>query len=590
MRALLIVTVSTLWTLCSLQATTSNEEQPSEQLWEETLRAAREAQSAGAWEDALAGMEKALELARALEANPQLVPETLDALALHYERRWMYAEAVAACEEAVEVRGRYSTTPLLERGSCNHKLRYLYEKVEAWDKVEALLRERLAQLGRSQRPDDSRIASELRSLANLLGKIRPDDPEIETLMLEALGLAQDEKDELRALSSLGYHYHRQERHSEAAEVFERTLAMARRLEPGSDLSSRQLTLAREYRALGEYDRTEALMRSAIELRTEYEGADDITVTQPIFRLGRLLAEQGRYEEAEPYLRRAVEMTDAALGEDHSGYEFQRRELRRVLEELGRTPEEEAPAAPELEAECECPYDVERVRELERRGQRSEALGLVQEALAEVELSYGPDALIVAEVLGKIGSLEWSVHPLEALTAYQRSLRILERRLPLEDRRIATTASSLARLSQTLGDLDQATEYRLQQIESIRSAGGRSYSLAEALDDLAYLRRSAGDELESLEYFELAASAWASAHGEGSDEYFEARLEVARSYRALGSHQQAESLLLDLVERLEAGGRATVSELEEALRLLAALYKELGREPEAREAQRRADEL
>lgn len=562
-------------------------ERARELAWKNTVKEAGKARDRREFDVAHETLTRALELAEGLEDRVERVPETLDKLAWLYHRQHKYPEAIEVCEEAVAFRSRHSETPLVGDQYCRYGLRWLYEQVEAWEEAEAFVRRRIEQLRIALGPDEWKVASELGALAQLLRKIRPEDPEIETLLLRVRTLADEDQRAINASTSLGSFYSRRGRHEEAVAAYEEALDLAVGLHPESAYPFRKVTLARQYQALGKYDRAEALLREAIEVQSALVGADQLSVSGPLYRLGMLFVEQERYPEAEPHLRRAVEIADANVGTDHEGYDYQRRDLRRVRAALGLLSEEALLADEESDEECKCPYDARRVTELLDRGGIREARSLVEDGLAQAEATYGPDSLEVAEVLGKLGSIRSQRSPEEAIALYERGLSILWRQLPVEDRRIAETANRLLTLYSGQRDHDTATEYGLMRIESLRAAGGRDFLMAKALEKVADLRRSADDEVGALEYYQLAAAAWASVYGKESGRHLDMELDMAYSYVKLRHFETAESWLLGLHERLEALERPDPREVKRVLQLLTRVYEETGRTAEAREARRLA---
>ncbi|MCP4202805.1 MAG: tetratricopeptide repeat protein, partial [bacterium] len=198
---------------------------------------------------------------------------------------------------------------------------------------------------------------------------------------------------------------------------------------------------------------------------------------------------------------------ALVGADHRGYEFQRRELRKTLVALGRLPEPE----PEVVDDCECPIDWKEVYRLKKQGQRSEAIRLVQEGLAQRETVDGPDSLVVADTLERLADLH-NPKPRQEIELRERAMAIYQKHLEISDRRIGAAARGLALNYSALDEIEEASRWALMAVESHQAASDRNLLLAITLDHLAELRRRADATDEALEYYRLSAEMWKSVRG------------------------------------------------------------------------------
>ncbi len=555
--------------------------------WEQAMTAAKEAKKARDWGTAASAYERALTLAGTLADDSPLI-QAADAKAGFHRERWEYPEAIAACERLLSA-GAERWELLWRSRSCQWSLAELYETVEAFEEAEALRRARLEHLETADRPTRSDLVRRTSELARLLMKIRPEDGEIETLLLAARNLAPAGEAERRALSDLGLFYAERGRHEEARDALGASLARLDESDPSqqSMIVYLEKKLAAELESLGDFDGAERRLRSALARDESRLGEDHFRVADSLYRLGRFLANRERLYEAEPHLRRAVELNAAAVGDDHPGYDYLRRELRRVLVALGRDSEGAAGDTRAEPPSCDCPPGWQRARALQREGRTQEALALLAAGLAQAERDYGEDSLAVAAALNEIGRLHWSKQPVEAIAAYERRLAILAPQVEATDPRVVDTASRLGYLYAVTRDYDQAVAYTRLEVDSLRRRDEATVQLAEALADLGRRHDEAGRPSEAIEYHQLAAEMWSALAGEGCREQIRALGALGWSYVRAERHDEAEELLLGLIAFLEAREPADEFGLSSAWNALVRLYDETAREAEAREARARA---
>ncbi|MDJ0835443.1 MAG: serine/threonine-protein kinase [Acidobacteriota bacterium] len=107
-------------------------------------------------------------------------------------------------------------------------------------------------------------------------------------------------DMLTAYDTLGRYLNKLRHYLEAAEYYEKTLAIALKMPSITPLELARIydRTGHNYTALGEYKKAEKLMRTALNIRTRQIGADSYPVSLSLVRLTKLSLERGRYAEAE----------------------------------------------------------------------------------------------------------------------------------------------------------------------------------------------------------------------------------------------------------------------------------------------------
>jgi serine/threonine protein kinase/Flp pilus assembly protein TadD len=78
------------------------------------------------------------------------------------------------------------------------------------------------------------------------------------------------------------------------------------------------TLGTIYEQLGQLDRADSLLQSALERRQSLFGQDSAEVAESLVTLGQLRSDQARYDEAEPLVRQALDMSKRHLPGAHPG--------------------------------------------------------------------------------------------------------------------------------------------------------------------------------------------------------------------------------------------------------------------------------
>ncbi|MBL8801595.1 MAG: serine/threonine protein kinase [Planctomycetes bacterium] len=433
---------------------------------------------------------------------------------------------------------------------------------------------------------------------------------------EALGAQHRET--LAALANLALHLRGLERRAEAEPLLREAIAGIEQLseEERVVLPTLQSNLALLVGARGEPDEAEALLRAALARQRELLGEQDPATNSTKYNLGELLQRLGRLNEAEPLLRDALQFTRAnegdgalssltmwnttalvvrALGKLDEALELAREGYEQARAELGDAHPLTATFADTLGLVHS------------RAGRHAEAEPLFRSALAGLAAAHGEDHAYVRQVKHHLAtSLRALGRRAEAEPLARASYEGLERTVGSAHRDSALAGNLLATLWFELGRLDEAQELWTELAQGQRaSAGGGTPELATVLGNLGALLRSKGDFAGAEPVQRELLTLRRALNGERSPETLDAQHNLGGCLRRTGRPEEAlEHYRAALAGRVERLGREhdlslysqtglaltliLVRQEEEAqallLELLETLRKTPGRLPElAREA-------
>jgi len=274
-----------------------------------------------------------------------------------------------------------------------------------------------------------------------------------------------------------------------------------------------------YRSLGEYEKSEAMHRRALELRREVFGDEDPDVAKSLNSLGGVLGSQSRLVEAEALLREALEMQKKLLGDEHP-------DIATTLNNLGyniallrtstRLPEAEAYLRKALAMQKKLLGNVHpEVASslgalgvvLRREGKLDEALEAQREGLAIRRELYGNENPYVARSITMLASVLRDQGKLaEAEAAYREGLNLRKKLMGTNHLTVASSLAGLATLLEKMGELAEAEDLFRQSLEMRRKLVGFTNLVeAESLVSLASIlyQQGKGQEVEALYREELA---------------------------------------------------------------------------------------
>ena len=336
---------------------------------------------------------------------------------------------------------------------------------------------------------------------------------------------------------------------EDAEPHLQTALDLRRQQPGNDdlpLATSLVELADLHIRLARYAEAEALLQEAMDLMGRDPDGDRLALAQSISELASVYRRQGRYDDARPLYQRARDIRIATLGSDSPVVASSLNGLAILAWNEG---------------------DYETAEEL------------YKQALVIWENAYGENHADVAKGLNNLGLLYHQMEVVdEAEVHYTRAIAIYQQVLGPEHPRLGTAVNNLALLYQFLERYDEAAPLYERALAIRENAVGRDHpDVAQTVNNLANLYRAQGryDKAEPLYRRALAIReqtlgvehqdvAWSkrdlavliSERGDPAAAlpYFESALAVFR--QALGpDHPELASILADYGDTLERLGRS-----------------------------------
>jgi tetratricopeptide (TPR) repeat protein len=284
-------------------------------------------------------------------------------------------------------------------------------------KLEAAVK---ARVGASHR-DYARVLSKLAGVYASLGKYaEAADLYQRALAIREKVLGPSHPDVAKSLNNLAFVYHSQGKYAEAAELHQRALAIREKvLGPDHpDVAESLHDLAIEYRLQGKYAEAAELHQRALAIREKALGPGHPDVATSFNNLAIAYQSQGKYAEAEDLLQRALAIDEKALGPDH-------RDVAGNLIALANV--------------------------YKKQGKYAEAADLLQRALAIDEKALGPDHPDVAISLSSLATAyNLQGKYAEAVELYQRARAIQEKALGLNHPDVALSLNELAKVYRSAG--------------------------------------------------------------------------------------------------------------------------------------------
>ena len=353
-----------------------------------------------------------------------------------------------------------------------------------------------------------------------------------------------------ALGNLGTFLHRRGRSADATPLFREALEILQGA-LGADtppvLQARH-NLAASLEAPADLDAAVAMLREVIDARRRVLGDDHVDTLESINSLAARYYTADRAAEAEPLYREALAGYERARGVDHPRTIAVRENLGGALLSLGQHEASEAMTRDVLAARRrvlgERHPDVARTLlnlsvVQSRRGNLADARASLDEALERTRASFGEDHLQVAICLRSRGDLLRKQEAWPAARDDYRAALELRRRLRPDD-----------------GD----TVFLLFHI--------------------AFCEASAGRHAEAEQGYAAATAAGETVFGPDRSQTRSAMLQRVRSLTALGRHEDAERLALDLLERSTRDRGADSDAVRRVREELVAVYEASGRLDEA----------
>jgi tetratricopeptide (TPR) repeat protein len=243
----------------------------------------------------------------------------------------------------------------------------------------------------------------------------------------------------------------------------------------------RLTIGRTYHGLGEYAKSEAHYRAAVEILGRDPGEPSVIRLEAITELGHLLTHLGRLDEAEPLLRGAIRDARRVLGPYHTASLRPVEYLGRIQAARGHYVQAQATFRGYLEDALHAPSpDQDIVRSARfhladailRGGRADEAESLYRQIEADYRLAKGPSHPDTLAALNNLGTvLEKQGRFAEAEQIFRECLALSRE---VRGPRHPETLTSLYNLGHVLCDLRRFAEaeplYR-EHIEASRAVLG-----------------------------------------------------------------------------------------------------------------------
>ena len=451
-----------------------------------------------------------------------------------------------------------------------------------------------------------------------------------TLVLQRRTLGETHADTLTSRNNLALIELRQGHLQAAAAGFEDVLRLRRQIDGDRDPATLVVAtnLALVVADLGQLDAAERLGREVLTARRALHGDDHVLVAHALGNVATFLHRRGRTADAQPMFREALQILQRALGDDAPQVLQARHNLAASLD----APADFDAAVAMLREVIDGRRRVlgvghvdtlESLNSLAARfyaaNRAAEAEPLYREALAGYERARGPEHPRTIGVRENLGGALLSLGQHEASEVMTREVLAARRRV-LGERHpdVARTLLNLSVVQSLRGDpvgarasIDEALartreafgEDHLQVALCLRNSGDlhrkasawqaaiADYRAALQLrrqlrpdDDevvfllfhIAFCQASAGQHGDAEQGFAAASAAAETVHGPDRSQTRSAMLQRVRSLTALGRHDDAERLALDLLARATRDRGEGSDAVQRARAALVQLYEACGR--------------
>jgi len=353
-------------------------------------------------------------------------------------------------------------------------------------------------------------------------------------------------------------------------------------------------LGNVYRDLGAYERSDALLRRALELHEPGESAAGATLHR---ELAQTLIESGKLDEAQRELDQATQRAALASGPEAAdalalaGVIAQKRGDYAAAEEKLRAAVAMTRAAlPAPDRQLAEQLNLLAVL-LHERHQLAEARAQTNAALGVLRALYGENQLDVAENLINLGVLDQeATHYTDAEKEFEQAAAIYRVLLPPEHPRVAQLLANQARLLDREGRVDEARSRYEQALAMQEKVIGADHpDIAATLNNLGVLERNSGHLQRARELFAKVADLWRRSAGAEHPLALMSTLNLAIVGVQL-DEPGAAGQLRTIVPLIEGKLGAKHPALPRALDQLGAALRTQGNAAEAQALQQRALEL
>ena len=344
---------------------------------------------------------------------------------------------------------------------------------------------------------------------------------------------------------------------------------------------------------GNYKEAEALARESMDIVQRHRPSDPVRQAKAIATLGSVLNDSGNYKEASQVLNQAVELVskrdpssvelsdtlsllaDAELSLGH--YEIADSLSRRALAiDRGIYGEQHPAVSDDL-------INLGQLQEL--WGHYSQAEQYDRQALQITENWYGadhPDAARKSVILAQTLSYEGKLDEAEALL--RQALPIEQRAFGENSPHVGNAMNMMGKLAQQKGDLAEAENYFRKAAAIYRSKLGDNYKVAVAISNLGgvYLERKEYPRAE--QFFREAMQNFAAVLPADNINIGIVKIKLGRALLGERRYREAEEQSTSGYEILIKQTSPTTNFVRDARRDLVAIYTALGQPEKAREYQ------
>jgi serine/threonine-protein kinase len=319
------------------------------------------------------------------------------------------------------------------------------------------------------------------------------------------------------------------------------------------------TLGGIYRKLGEFERADSLLGTALDGRRRLHGEDHPDVARSMVALGLLRVDQGRLDDAEQMIRRAREIARTHLPRNHTSAVRAMTALGRALYEKGDYAGAIAVLDSALAVERGGPPSVELSESLGELANAYYSNGdfAVSDSLNRLVLAidreiYGERHPYVADALINLGAIQQSLGNYDAAEALHREgLEIMRAYYGPEHYRTAAAQRILAQTLVFAGRYDEAVGLLEHALEVRRRVFGPQHpNVATTLNELAGIAFGRDDNATAITLYQQAVDIYRAAYDDHHQFIGIAYANLASVHLAAGEYDRAESIFREALRRLE----------------------------------------
>ena len=291
-----------------------------------------------------------------------------------------------------------------------------------------------------------------------------------------------------------------------------------------------------------FEEAEAVLQEAADMQRELFGAGHPKVARTLSNLANAQAALGKLDSAEQHLRAALEVVERRLGADHADYGL-------CLNNLA-----------ELYL---------------RRGDAERALPLLEQSQAVLEAALGREHPRLTEVLSSRGQAERLLgRRVEAERMLARAVDIADRSSGDQHPVLPAALYNLAVVRTELGKEEEAVRALERNLELVGRRGENLVSVAEIETRLADLLLKLGRFEEAESVGRRAHSSWLALAGNSNLWTLSVQGTLGLAILRQGRADEAEPLLVERLELLQAGQPAGSKRLRRAYEYVIELYRAL----------------